>query len=124
MPREMSVAEAMELFGVSRRTIERWIEDGKLDSHKEGVRRIVVVSDEVVTEIDTPLTQASEPEPATSQALTVPVAAQLAALAARCEAQEAELTYLRGLVSQALQHPPDTATQRPGLWERIRAHLR
>ncbi len=124
MPREMSVAEAMALFGVSRRTIERWIEDGKLESYKDGVRRIVVVSDEVVTETEMPLTQGSQPQSDTSRALTVPVAAQMASLAARCEAQEAELTYLRGLVSQVLQQRAADTTSGPGFWTRLKAWLR
>ena len=39
--RELSVVEVAKRFGVSRRTVERWLEDGRLVASKRGSRTFI-----------------------------------------------------------------------------------
>jgi hypothetical protein len=116
MVREMSVVEAAAELRVSRRTIERQINAGILESRTEGRRRIVIMPDA----IDVP---DWEPEPQPRAVVPRDLAVQTARLAAELETLRAENEWLRGLVSAQLESVRQAATPRPGWWERIRRRL-
>lgn len=124
MPRELTIKEAAAALGVSERTVNRMITDGRLPSHTDGRSRIVVVPDEAVSD-DAP----AEPAPLSPVAVaSVPAVVEIAVLHAKLEALERENARLWRLVETqearaAIQLPPPM-TERPGLLTRIKAYLR
>jgi hypothetical protein len=116
MAREMSVVEAAAEMRCSRRTIERQITAGLLQSRTDGRRRIVIMPDAV----DVP---EWEPEPPPRSIMPRDLAVQAARLAAELETLRAENEWLRGLVSAQLESVRRDATPGPTWWERIRRRL-
>ena len=60
--RQVSVAEAAFILGVSEKTIQRRVSGGKLDATKVGTRRYVLLPDEALTDTSV-TTDGQEPRP-------------------------------------------------------------
>jgi len=41
----VTVAQACRIYGVSRRTLTRWVKDGKVESKTDNNRRLILASD-------------------------------------------------------------------------------
>lgn len=131
MPRETTIKAAAAELGVSERTVNRMIDDGRLDSRTDGRRRIVVMPDEVVSE-DVP----TDPPPQQADVVpvsqaSVPAVVEVAVLRAKLDALERENERLWRLVETqearaaiALPAPRRDATEKPGLLARLKAYWR
>lgn len=109
MPREMTIRDAATELGVSERTVNRMIDDGRLVSYTDGRRRIVVMPDAVVADDngDAPAAADAEatPEPTRPRATASPVV-ELEVLRARLALLERENERLWRLVEGTADRPP------------------
>lgn len=134
MPREMTIRDAAVELGVSERTVNRMIDDGRLASFTDGRRRIVVMPDAVVADDngDAPTAADAEaaPEPTRPRPTPSPVV-ELEVLRARLALLERENERLWRLVEGTADRPPlllpatvSEPTGKAGLWARLKAYFR
>ena len=127
MPREATIKEAAAILGVSERTVNRRLSAGELESRTEGRNRIVILPDEAV-----PTDELDSEAPDGAMTHTSETAdAELLTLRVKVDLLSRENERLWQLLAQReaapvyqLPAPGTELTPRPGLWERIRAHLR
>jgi len=87
----VTVAQACRIYGVSRRTLTRWVKDGKFESKIDNNRRLILASDIRHSETDQGHDDSSMSQDVSQQALVEQLRSEIARLEKQLDAKDKQI---------------------------------